>query len=76
MGREWRTFWKPSRRLAADALRGRVGRDELGVVGLEPLELVHERVVFGVGNFGRVEDVVEVLVVAQLMAQSFCASGR
>ena len=39
------------------------------MLGLERFELVHERVVLGVGDFGRVHDVVEMLVAAQLSAQ-------
>ena len=43
------------------------------MVGLDALELVHERVVVGVRDGGRVEDVVEVLVMAELGAQEFGA---
>ena len=55
--------------LAAHALGGRVGREQLGMRGFEALELVHQRVVLGVGDFGRVEHVVEMLVAADLVAQ-------
>ena len=55
--------------LAADALGGRVGRDEAGMLGLEHLEAVHEGVVLRVRKDGRVEDVVEVLVVNDLVAE-------
>jgi hypothetical protein len=57
--------------LAADALGGRVGRDQLGMLGLERLQAVHARVVLGVGDLGRVEHVVEMLVVAKVLAQGF-----
>ena len=39
--------------------------------GLERLQAVHPRVVLGVGQFGRIEDVVEVFVVANVFAQRF-----
>ena len=54
---------------AAYALGGRVGGEQIGVGGFEGRELVHERVVGGVGDDGRVFDVVEMLVMAQLVAQ-------
>ena len=57
-------------RLAADALGGRIRRDQLGMRRLQRLQLAHQRIVFGVGDFGRVQYVVQVLVVAQLLAQS------
>src|SRR6266849_3967137 len=57
--------------LAAYALRGRVGRDQLRMLGLEFFEFVDELVEFGVADFGIVEDVVAVFVVADLVAQGF-----
>src|SRR5439155_23565088 len=54
---------------AADALRRRIERDEIGIVGFETLELVHERVEFGVGYFWIVEDVVALFVVANEPAE-------
>jgi hypothetical protein len=56
-------------RLAADALRRRVRRDELGVRRLDRAQLVEQRVVFVVADLGVVEDVVAVAVVVQLVAQ-------
>ena len=61
--------------LAADALGGGVGGEERGVRELEGAELVHAGVVLGVGPGGGVEDVVEVLVVAELFAQGVDAGG-
>jgi hypothetical protein len=55
--------------LAARSLRGRVGREQLGVLGLDRAQLVEQRVVLVVGDLGVVEDVVAVAVVAQLVAQ-------
>ena len=66
-------------RLAADALRRRVGRDELGVLGLDRAQLVEQRVVLVVADLGVVEDVVAVAVVVELLAQlggADASSGR
>ena len=51
------------RRRGADLLAGRVGRDELGELRLELPQLADEGVVVGVGDRGRVELVVEPVVV-------------
>ena len=56
-------------RLAADALGGRVGRDQFGMRCLQLLELAEESVVVGVGDLGAVEDVVAVLVMADQCPQ-------
>ena len=58
-------------RLAAHALGGRIRRDQLRMRGFQLLELAHHRVVFRVGDFGRVQHVVQVFVMAQLLAKSF-----
>ena len=55
-------------RLAAHALGGRVEREQLRVRGLKELQLVHQRVVLGVGDLRRVQYVIQVLVAAQLRA--------
>ena len=57
-------------RLATHALGGGVGREEAGVLGFEGLEAVHGLVVLGIGPLGGVEHVVEVLVVAEVFAES------
>ena len=64
--------------LAADTLGGRIGSDEVGVVGFEALQLAHEVVEVGVGDRRLVEDVIEVLVVADLVAEGvdLAAEGR
>ena len=54
---------------ATDDLGGRVGRDQFGELGLERLELAHERVPLGVGDLGLVELVVALVVVADGGAQ-------
>src|SRR6266852_4491793 len=58
-------------RLAADALRGRVWRDELRMLRLQPLEPVHQLVEVGVRNLRGIEHVIAILVVADFLAQSF-----
>ena len=70
-GRRVRRFDESLARLAADALRGGVGRDQFGMFGFELLQLDHELVEFGVGDFGIVENVVAVLVVADFLPQRF-----
>ena len=57
------------RRWRANALRRRVGRDEIGVRLLERDELVVELVVLGVRDLRIVEDVVAVEVVVEDLAQ-------
>ena len=61
--------------LAADALGGRVGGEQLGVRGFDALELVHEDVVLGVRDFGGVEDVIEMLMAAEVGAELVGAHG-
>ena len=56
--------------LAAYALGGRIGRDQRGMLGFEVLQLLHQLVEFGVADFGIVEDVIEIFVVADFFAQS------
>jgi len=55
--------------LAADALAGRIGREEFGVFGLEGFEAIHARVVLGISPLGGVKHVVKVLVVAEFVAE-------
>src|SRR3984957_711888 len=64
-----RHFDEAFARLAADALRGRVGRDEIGMLLLDLLQPVHQRVVLRVSQLRRIEYVVEMLVVTKLIAQ-------
>src|SRR4029077_1581323 len=70
-GRGMRRFENPFARLAADALRGRVGRDQVGVIGFQLLQLIHELVELGVRNFRRVEDVVQIFVAADFFPKRF-----
>ncbi len=70
-GARVRRFEEAVAGLATDALAGRVGRDQIRVLGLERLETLHQVVVLGIGEYGRVEHVVQVLVVAELVAEGF-----
>ena len=70
-GRGVRRFDETFARLAAHALRGRVGGDQFRMLGFELLQLVHQLVEFGVGDLGIVEHVVAVFVVADFLAQGF-----
>lgn len=56
---------------SSDALRGRAGGGKVGILGFDGLEAVHETIELGVGNLRRVENVVEVLVLANLLAEFF-----
>jgi hypothetical protein len=59
------------RRTGPDALGGRIGRLQLGMIVLDCPQLEHKLVVFGIGDLGRVENVVAVIVVVDLLAQLF-----
>ncbi len=59
------------RRHAADPLSGRVPGDQLRVAGFQRLQLLHERVILGIGGVGLVEDIIPVVMMAQLCAQVF-----
>jgi hypothetical protein len=56
-------------RLSGHALGRRVRRDELGEALLDLFELPHQPVILGVADLGAVEDVVAVVVIADLGAQ-------
>jgi hypothetical protein len=62
--------------LGAHALCGRVRRAQLRVLGLDPPQLVEQRVVRVVPDDRVVEDVVAVVVLGQLAAQLHRAVGR
>ena len=71
IGTAWRTFLKSPRRRRADLLRRRVGADEFRKAGLDGVEALAQRVVFGVGNAGRVVLIVALVVALQLKRQPF-----
>src|SRR5439155_16480555 len=60
---------EPLDRAAGDALRGGIGRDELGVFGFQLLELVQQIVEFLVGDLRSVVNVVPLLVVPDRLAE-------
>ena len=76
IGCGWRDLLEPRDRLGADALGRRVGRDELGVLGLDRAQLVEQRVVDVVADLGVVEHVVAVVVVRRAARRSSAARGR
>ena len=56
-------------RPAGDALRRRIGGDEVGMLCLEAFELVQQRVELLVGDLGSVVDVVALFVMADRITQ-------
>ena len=56
-------------------LRGRIGGDELGVRGLQSLQFTERTVVFGIGHRGRIQHVILVRPVVDLVAQRFDLDG-
>src|ERR1041385_3773529 len=62
--------------LASDALSRRVRRDQLRLLGLELLQLIHQPVEFRVADLRIVEHVIAVLVMANLVAKRFNAGCR
>ena len=54
---------------AADSLRRGVGRHPLRVLRLNLFQLAHQRIEIRIVQLRRIEDVIEVLVVADLLAQ-------
>ena len=60
----------------ARALRGRIGRDQLGPGGLDGAQLGEQLVVLAVADFGRVEHVVAVVVVVDARPQLLAAEPR
>ena len=56
-------------RLAAHALRRRIGRHQLRMLGLQRLQLPHQRIEIGIGNLRRIQPIVQMLMVANRLAQ-------
>ena len=69
MGTAWRTSSKRVAGRGADGLGGGIWGVKPWVVAFELHQAVEQLVVFGVGNFGVVEDVIAVQVVAHLSAE-------
>src|SRR5260370_28889293 len=60
------------RRPRADPLRRRVRRLELRMICLDRPQFLHEAVIFRVGNLGRVENEILVVVAGYLWGRIFC----
>ncbi len=58
----------PFARLASNALRRRIRRDQLRMLRLQTFQLLHQLVELGVADLGMVEDVIKVFVVTNLLA--------
>src|SRR6185437_7802394 len=67
---------QPADRLAAHALGGRVGCEQLRVLALERAQLVQQRVVLVVADLRVVEDVIAARVVLEQLAQLLRAPVR
>jgi hypothetical protein len=61
---------------ADDPLCRRIGRDELGMGGLDRLQFLVQAVVLGVRNLRRIEHVIRLGVMEQDLAQLFGAGFR
>ena len=61
---------------ADHALRGRIGRNQLGVLGLQRLQLAKHAVVFGIGHRGRILHVIRVRPAVQLRTQRVYFGSR
>ena len=64
-------FGEPLGGLGPHSLRGRIGRNQLGMLLLQPAKLVHQRVVPGVADLRLIEHVVQVIVPVQLLSEGF-----
>ena len=69
MGELCSTLTKPSRGLPPTRCVGESGVASSGCSASSSCKPAHQRVVFGVGDFGLVENVVEMLVAAKLFAE-------
>jgi hypothetical protein len=71
-----RDFDEAFARLAAHALRRRIGRQQFGVLRFQIAQLPHQRVIFGIADFGLVQHIVQALVMAQRFPQLLDLSGN
>ena len=70
-GRAVAHFDESFARLSSNTLSGRIGREQLGMLGLDLLELAHHGVVLGVADFRLVQHVIQMFVMTQRLAQFF-----
>jgi hypothetical protein len=61
---------------SAHALGGGVGASELGIPLLQPLQLLHQGVVFGIGDLRVIQDIVAVVVILDLPPERCCPLCR
>jgi hypothetical protein len=61
---------EPLARRRTHPLRRRIRRDQLGMLRLQRLQLAHQRVIFGVGDLRRIQRMVQVFVMPELLAKS------
>ena len=66
-----RRLHKAVARLAADPLRRRIRSNQLGMRRLQSAQTMEAPVVLGVAERGNVEDVIQMFVVAKILAQGF-----
>src|SRR5579864_2005456 len=57
------------RRLATNALAGRIRGNQLGMRSLQPLQFLHQPIELGVREFWGIENVVKMFVIADCLAQ-------
>ena len=75
-GRTVRHFDEAFAGLSAHSLGKRIGRDEFGMGVFERPKFPQKRVVFGVGDGGLIQNIVEMFVMFQLLAKRLGARGR
>src|ERR1019366_211886 len=63
-------------RRRSDALRRRILREQLRILGFDAPQFQHQAIVFGIRNFRIVERVIAKAVAIQQLAQFGCPSGR
>ena len=66
-----RNFDEPLARLAANSLRRRIRRDQLGMRRFKLLQFVDQAVKFRIADLGIIEHVIAVLMTSNLVAQRF-----
>ncbi|MEY4027187.1 MAG: hypothetical protein RLZZ329_907 [Pseudomonadota bacterium] len=74
-GHAVRDLRKGIQNLAAHTLGGRIGRQQLGMGRLQRLQFAEQPVVFGIGDFRRIERVISVCMLVQYRPQLRCSFG-
>src|SRR5262245_21082966 len=55
--------------MSGNALRGAVRRDEFGMLRFQPAQLLHQRIVFAIGDLRTLLQIVEIIVPTNLVTQ-------